>query len=206
MNRFLVWLLLIAAAVEIDAEILDRIAVTVGKTVITEGEVLRSIRVAAFLDQKEPDLSGPSKRKAAERLVDQILLRREVPVVGANLDSKQLASRYASEADYAAALQKYGIRDVDVQAQLSNALTSIEAANRRFRPEIQVSDEEVRGYYDNLVARWRTQNVSKIPSFEDARDEARTLLLNDRVSDALEQWLQMARQTSGVVYREKVFQ
>ena len=48
------------------AQLLDRIAVTVGKTVITEGEVLTNLRVAAFLDQKEPDLSGPSKKAGGE--------------------------------------------------------------------------------------------------------------------------------------------
>ncbi len=43
--------LLIAQAGD-QLQVLDRIAVTVGKTVITEGEVLTNLRVAAFVDQK----------------------------------------------------------------------------------------------------------------------------------------------------------
>ena len=57
--------------------ILDRIAVTVGKQVITESDVIRDVRVAAFLDQKPVDLSGAEKRKAADRLVDQYLILQE---------------------------------------------------------------------------------------------------------------------------------
>jgi hypothetical protein len=197
------WLLCSTAA---SAQVLDRIAVTVGKTVITESEILTNIRVAAFLDQQQPDLSGPSKRKAAERMVDQILLRREVSLVGSSPDARPLANRFATEEEYNSALAKYGVRDTEVQAQVSNALASVEAANRRFRPEIQITDDEVRAYYDKLASGWRAQNLSKVPSFEEAQEQARTLLLNDRVNEALDQWLEMARQTSGVVYREKVFQ
>ena len=189
-----------------DGQVLDRIAVTVGKSVITESEVVTSIRVAAFLDRKEPDLSGPAKRKAAERLVDQILLRREVPLTGAAPDAKAQLNGFASEAEYKAALEKYGIRDTDVQIQISNALASIEAANRRFRPEIQVTDEEVRAHYDKLAAGWRVQTPDKVPSFDAAREQVRNLLLNDRTTEALELWLETARTTSAVLYHEKVFE
>ncbi len=202
--RHLVWIFVLACAAR--AQVLDRIAVTVGKLVITESEVLTSIRVAALIDQKEPDFSGPSKRKAAERLVDQILLRREMPIAGMPADARALVSRYSSEAAYKAALEKYNVTDAEVQAQISSALTSVEAANRRFRPELQVTDEEVHAYYDKLVQSWKAQHIEKIPTFEQAQEETRNLLLNDRVSEALDQWLPMARQDANVVYREKAFE
>ncbi len=202
--RHLVWIFVLAWAAR--AQVLDRIAVTVGKLVITESEVLTSIRVAALIDQKEPDFSGPSKRKAAERLVDQILLRREMPIAGMPADARALVSRYSSEAAYKEALEKYNVTDAEVQAQISSALTSVEAANRRFRPELQVTDEEVHAYYDKLVQGWKAQHIEKIPTFEQAQEETRNLLLNDRVSEALDQWLPMARQDANVVYREKAFE
>ena len=45
--------------------VLDRIAVTVDRQIIAESDVIRFLRVAAFLDDKPVDLSGPSKRTAA---------------------------------------------------------------------------------------------------------------------------------------------
>src|SRR5262245_30422765 len=63
--------------VPVSAEVLDRIAVTVDKRVITLADVVRELRVDAFLDRKPVDLSADSKRKAAARLVDQILTLNE---------------------------------------------------------------------------------------------------------------------------------
>ena len=74
MTRRLLIAVLITA---LHAEILDRIAVTVGKHVITEGDILLDLRIAAFLDQKAVDASGDQKRKTADRLVDQYLLLQE---------------------------------------------------------------------------------------------------------------------------------
>ena len=59
------------------AEVLDRIAVTVDKHVITESDVIRYLRVAAFLDRKPVDLSGSAKRAAAAALVDRSLILEE---------------------------------------------------------------------------------------------------------------------------------
>jgi len=65
-------LLLVALLLPAPAEVLDRIAVTVAKHVISEGDVLLELRIAAFLDQKPVDASGDQKRKAADRLIDSI--------------------------------------------------------------------------------------------------------------------------------------
>ena len=67
-------LALLLAAVCARAETLDRIAVTVGRHVISERDILQDMRVAAFIDGKTPDFGAEQKRKAAERLVDQYLV------------------------------------------------------------------------------------------------------------------------------------
>src|SRR5262245_9914320 len=65
------WLFLLALSVTCQAEIIDRIAVVVGNGVITESQIIREIRLAAFLDGKPLDFSAESKRKTADRLVEQ---------------------------------------------------------------------------------------------------------------------------------------
>src|SRR5881394_1978865 len=59
------------------AEIIDRIAVVVGNSVITESEIVREIRLTALLNQEPLDFSIASKRKVAERLVEQRLMQIE---------------------------------------------------------------------------------------------------------------------------------
>src|SRR5207248_11380001 len=71
-------LLLFLASIACRAEIIDRIAVVVGNSVITESEILREIRLTAFLNGEPVDFSPIVKRKTAERLVEQRLIGNEI--------------------------------------------------------------------------------------------------------------------------------
>ncbi len=200
----------IALASITTAETLDRIAVTVGKTVITEAEVVTNLKVAAFLDGKEPDLSGASKRKTAERLVDQELLRREVPGVPLPAASPdildQLRKRYASDEEYRAALAQVGISEQDISRQLSEGVQSLDASNRRFRPEVQVTEDDIHTQYNAFASQWRVQKATEVPSYDASRSQVQEILAGKRVGEALDRWLEMAREQTSIVYRDKVFQ
>jgi hypothetical protein len=74
-GRMLVLVLLLAAAGR--AEIIDRIAVTVGKRVIAASDVALEIRLSAFMNQAQPDFSPEYKRKTAARLVERALIQEE---------------------------------------------------------------------------------------------------------------------------------
>src|SRR5260370_12569573 len=60
------------------AEVIDQIAVVVGNSVITESEILREIRLTAFLNGAPLDFSPAAKRKTAERLVEHRLVAHEI--------------------------------------------------------------------------------------------------------------------------------
>src|SRR5215831_5564442 len=68
----------LAATTAVSAAVLDRIAVTVGREAITESEVLEEIRVTNFLNNEPLDLSSDARHAAADRLVDQYLIRHEL--------------------------------------------------------------------------------------------------------------------------------
>jgi hypothetical protein len=72
----------------------------------------------------------------------------------------------------------------------------------RFRPDVQVSAEDVRSYYDQLPH----SAAAPLPSFEDSRDQIEKLLVEQRVLDALDQWLAMARSMANIRYHEKAFE
>src|SRR4051794_24237206 len=71
-----------ALTIGISAAVLDRVAVTVGKDVITESEVLQEIRLEAFLNRTAPQTGPAARREAAERIIDQTLLRQEIELEG----------------------------------------------------------------------------------------------------------------------------
>ena len=197
------------------AAVLDRIAVSVGKQVITESEVIRDVRVSAFLDQKPIDLSGDQKRKAADRLVDQVLILQEASFSRVNLadvgDAQKMlqqikSSLFRGDADYRAALERYGVSEDEVIDHLLAGLRALRFTDLRFRPEVQLSEEDLRDRYNILAEEWRKKDPSNVASFEASRDQVEKLLTDERTAQALDRWLGNQRTETQILYREQVFQ
>jgi len=203
-----------ATALAARAETLDRIAVTVDKRVITEGDIIRDLRVAAFSDGKPVDLSPAAKREAAERLVEQILILQEAAdshvILSTPDDTQRLleAARlpYGGEQEYRAALERYGIREADLASHLLDHLRALRFSDLRFHPDTQPSEKDLRDLYEKYAADWRKSKATQVPSFEESQAELEALLAGQRAMLALDQWLEMARAQRQIEYREAVFQ
>ncbi len=193
------------------SETLDRLAVTVGRYVITESDILLDLRVSAFLDGKTPDFSGPQKRKAAERLVDQYLVLEDAAVTraplpyDADVDAllKPIRDRYASEAEFQTALAQAGISEAQLKAHLLAGLRMMHYTDLRFRPEVQITDRDLREAFAALVA--KQPAGSPAPNFEESRDQLEQLLTDQRVGEAMDRWLAMTRKETQISYKEAAF-
>jgi len=209
MTRLLLITLLIAA----HAEILDRIAVTIGKHVIAESDILLDLRIGAFLDQKPVDVSGEQKRKTADRLIDQYLLLQEASTsrqaLPTTADARQLLdqvkTQYATETEYRAALARYGITEEQLSEHLLNGIRALRFTDLRFRPEVQLTDDDLHEYYDQMAAQWARTSPAQVPTFEASRDQIEKLLTDQRVTQALDRWLGTTRSETQILYKEPVF-
>lgn len=196
------------------AEVLDRIAVTVDKQVIAESDVIRYLRVAAFLDGKPADLNGASKRAAAASLVDQALMMMEAADSHIALPSaeeaepllKEVKAQYANETAYADALKEHRITEQDVANHLLAGDRALRFADLRFGPEIQISDQDLQTAYDKFAADWRASHAEPPPSMDESRADLEKLLTGQRTTQLLDQWLETARMEKHVEYREAAFQ
>jgi hypothetical protein len=193
-------------------EIIDRIAVTINNGVITESEILRQIRITAFLQDEKPDFSAESRRRTADRLVEQALIRREIETsryITAPASPKalydHLRQRYKGESEYARALKEYGITDEDIRQAIEWQLTLLEFVSVRFRPGIQLTEADLKDYYDTEIAPKVAVSGEKL-SFEDAREKIEEILTQQRVDNALDRWLGQVRTQTRIRYRREVFQ
>jgi hypothetical protein len=190
------------------AEVIDRIAATVDKNVITESEVMRQIRITAFLNDEQPVFSSANKRTTAERLVEQLLIRRELEGTGYSTPAlpsdnyQEFVKGFPSPDHYHKALEKYGIRDADVRKALEWQVTLLEFVELRFRPGVQIPPSEIREYYEVQS----TLNPGKLPPFEQAKADIEKILTSQRVDNALDRWLGQARTQSRIRYMQEVFQ
>jgi hypothetical protein len=127
----------------LSAAVVDRVAVVVGKTVITESEVLQEVRLTEFLNGQPLELGPQQRRDAAERLVDQQLIRNEMEIGSYPQPSasesqavlqKFQKEHYASPTEFQAALQKYGVTEDQLQQHLIWELEAIHFTDLRFSP------------------------------------------------------------------------
>jgi hypothetical protein len=204
----------IMAALVARAAIIDRIAVSVGNRVITATDLDRELRITAFLNNAKPDFSSTERRKTAERMVDQTLVRSEIEVsryllpTAGEVDAalKELKNRYADEAAYRGALAQYGISEDDLKTMLLWQLTLVRFIDARFRPGIQIGEAEIRQYFNEHVRpTFEQAHPGKSASLDDYRDGIEQTLTGDAANEQVEQWLKDARVRTRIDYHEEVF-
>ena len=209
-------LALLAFAVLAPAEIIDRIAVSVGNRVIAESDLNREIRVAAFLDGVKPDFSPAGKRATAQRMVEQVLIRRELeisryPVPSAAEVAPVLEAfkkeHFPNDAEYQRALADYGIADQDVKDLLLWQRTLLLFIEVRFQSGVQVTGPDIQEYFDKVVQpAAETAHPGQPIALEDYRDRIEQTLTGQRADREMDTWLKEARNRTEIVFHEEVFQ
>ncbi len=197
-------------------EIIDRIAVIVGRDVITESALLRAIRVTAFLNQEEPDFTPASRRLTAERLVDQTLIRREMQTARyafpeasevAALAEQIRKQRFQTPEDFRRALEHYRITEEDLREALARQLATLRFIELRFRPSVAVPEVELRRYYETrMLPQWQNKSGTKPPPFEEVQAEIEQLLAGEQADRLLEEWLKQARSQTRIEFKAKAFE
>ncbi|MES1261151.1 MAG: hypothetical protein ABUS49_05380 [Acidobacteriota bacterium] len=210
------WLILLVSLASLRAGVvIDRVAVVVGKHVIKASDIDRDLRVTGFLNAEPLAMTAQAKRKAADRLVDQAVIRDEI-ITGqyrrasdsdARAMFKQLVQdRFGgSEARLRQALTHYGLTGEELTAQLLWQLTVLRFIDQRFQAGVNVTDEEIDAYYKQhsgeLRRRWPAAS-----SPEALQPKIRELLAGQQVNEQFEAWLDAARTSSHVEFREGAFQ
>jgi hypothetical protein len=200
-----------AAAVTI-----DRTAVTVGNRAITSSDIEREIRVTAFLNGQAPDLTAAGKRAAAERMVEQTLVRREQetsryptpqPAEIEPTLAAFLRRYYPADADYRRALARCGIGDQDVRDALLWQRTLLQFVDVRFRPAVQITAEEIQHYFDTVLGpKLRAAKPAETPALDDYRDQIEDTMAGQREDREMDRWLREARLLTPIIYHEEAFQ
>jgi DNA-binding transcriptional ArsR family regulator len=195
-------------ALAASAEVVDRLAVAVGREVITESQLDEEIRIAAFLS-RQPIVRGLDTRRAAvDRLVQQLLIRREVevsryPLPGEeDLDKyfEQIQGGFRSAAEFDQALRTYGLTRDSLREHLALQLTTLRFIEFRFQPEINISEAEIRASYERELATWGPAHSGAPPSLEASRESIRIALTEERIDRALDAWLQERRRRVRIAY------
>ncbi len=230
MSRIL-WFLAVSVSALIaqQATLLDRIAVTVGKDVITEGDIVDEVRMTAFLNGDHPDFGADSRRKAAERLVDQSLVRREMRISqfpepetseSVRLLAQLKRDRFSNnDAAYQKALREYGITEQELKTRLLWQLAALRFTSFRFRPGQPQTTQSVSQHLETHSGQRAAAEARRPEPRTDTATEAppRNATARPKPPPAqnavpptddqqLDAWLQQARSRARIEFRKEAFQ
>lgn len=206
--------LILALSPWLDAEVIDRIAVVLGRQVVTRSALTEQARVTAFLNRQPVDESPANLRRVAERMIEQSLLRKEMEAsrfaLPEDKEARALLEKLRSERGpaYAPDLAKYRVDEPALIRNLLLQLTTLRFVDLRFRPGSTVPEGEIETYYrDTFVPEWeRRKPGTPVPEIDDARDEIEQRLLETKIDRAMDAWIRETRAQTRVQFFEEAFQ
>jgi hypothetical protein len=171
--------------------VIDRVAVVIGNEVITESEVILEARLTAFFNGQPLDLSAAQRKAAAERLVDQQLIRSEMQIGGYPMPAetegdaalrKYRQDNYSSVPSFRASLVKYELTEEEVKHHLLWQAAALRFTDQRF----------------HLI-------ISPPPS-QSADRLSQSATATDGVEDQMDTWLKQARAGTRIQFKKEAFQ
>jgi len=191
------------------AEVVDRVVASAGQQSVTLSAVRRQLRIEALVANTEPDYSPASMRRAAERLIEQGLVLREMELslfvaptmaeAEAALE-KFLSGRKQSVEAFHEQAKRLGFSEDDFKKEVQWRISVQRFINFRFAPGIQVSDEEIATYYrDEFAKQTKAADANvKMPELEEVRETISLFLATRKTNQALAQWMTQTREATKV--------
>lgn len=201
--------MLFAIALVLPAVIIDRIAIVVRNSIIKDSDINRDIRVTDFLNGRPLNFSASARKEAADRLIAQALIRREIrlgdyPMATLQDADEQLDSleseRFKTQAALDRALGRYGLTELDLRTQFQWQLTVLRFIDLRFKPAVMVTDQEADAYYREHEAELRHDHPKQ--SLDELKSDARDVIVGERVNKLFFDWLNQQRGDTKIVFHE----
>ncbi len=187
---------------------IDRIIATVNKQPLLLSDWESSVRMEAFLQQKDAATFSEKERKAVlERLIDRELLMQQMQAdySPTSQDVKNRVNSIRGQFGVAQDDQKWnvilgshGITQADLDSFLRMQLQVLRFVDLRLRPTIRIDDEAIQAYYrDTLVPEVKRAGAEPEP-LQQVRPRIREILVQQKMDGVLESWLTNLRSQSDV--------
>jgi hypothetical protein len=182
------------------AELLDRVIAVVSGTVITLSDARAAIAfgLVETRDARDP-IEAAMQWFVDRRLVLDEAIRYdagEVDAAGVDQALSAVLQRFPSDDAYRGELARLGLDDAGVRRLLRDTLAAQQYVERRFNVMLPATDEQLREYFAGHPERFVRDH--RPLSFEEAIDQVREVLQQERRREALADWLDRLRRRADV--------
>lgn len=188
------------------ADVVDRVVAAAGQQVVTLSAVRRQLRVEALVAHREPEYTAASLRRAAERLIEQALVLREMELSGyaappmaeaVTALEKFIAARKQTPEQFHVDVTRLGFTDDEFRKEVLWRISVQRFVSFRFAPGVQISDEEIEKYYaEEFMKQAKAADANvKVPDLEEVRERISVILTTRKTNLALDQWMAQTRES-----------
>jgi hypothetical protein len=178
------------------AQRVDGVAARIEDDIITESEVRELGAFQTLVDGK-----AKPRAELIRELSDQWMIRSEASATkyalppAADLDRAyaEFVKQFPSPEEFQKRRADAGLTEAAVRRMVAQQLYLSRFIDYRFRPEAQVSDEQVEAYYrDEFSPQLKARN-EPVPPLDDVDDTIREVLIQRAISDRAAKWLNDSR-------------
>jgi hypothetical protein len=191
------------------ADVIDRIVATVNGHIILQSDWDDAVAYEAFIGGK----SLQDRKAVLDRLVDQELLRQQIPANDPQfeLDEQSVNARLQEvrnqtpDADsgqsWHALLARYNLSEDELKSHVIMQMKILRLIDEHLTSTIQVDEKNIEDYYNQTFLPQLREKGAKEPSLTDVTPKIRELLTQQKLNDALKEWLQNLRDSSVIVLK-----
>ena len=202
---FALWLIALMASMSASATTVDRVAATIDRQVLTVSEIHQMAEIR-FFTQASGQSDDDYRRAILEALIAQALRFRDVERFGAQDIPKDsietrlgdIRRRFASPADFTAALARAELTLDEVRALLKRELQVEAYIQERFAPMIFVSNEDIESTHAGTWSQQRRERGLPVPALAEVREEIRTLIRSRQLQQEIDKWTAQLRARANV--------
>jgi hypothetical protein len=190
-------------------QIVDQILTLVNDEIITRTDLLWGIA----MDAQAPSPAGPVGsdvlRRKLDVMIDERLIAQEAArIPGAEItqdeiDKKrtQLIKSFKNEAEFRERVGSVGLTAQKIDELIRQRILIDRFVDFRFRSFVLVTEQEIKRYYDEILApRVRAQGQVPPPvEDEKVREGIIKILKEEKVNQEIDRWLTAARQRADIV-------
>ncbi len=177
-------------------EVIDRIAARVDTDIILLSDVRALARFQAFNDGK-----AQSDGEILDHLIDQWIVQNEAKAALFPQPSEEDVQRslermkrsFSSPEEFEERKKQSGLSDEDVDRMIRSQLYLSNYLDSRFRASVQVSEDEIRQFYEaRVVARAESRGQTP-PTLDEARGYIQEVLVQRAINAHADLWLKESR-------------
>jgi len=193
---------------------IDRIVAIVNGDLILDSDVDQELRLEALEPYDNPTREG-SRDEAVNRLINrdlilqQVKLQNEDPPSAAEVEAEVDGLRRnipackrndcATKAGWTAFLATHGFNEETLQSLWSERMQVLNYIEQRFKMGIRITPQEIQEYYTKtMLPEYAAQHVMP-PSLDSLSERIQEVLLAQRVTALLDDWLKSLRAQGSVV-------